>query len=113
MAEPRGAFLLAAGQRDPIIAAATQALPRRSRPVSMCIRITTITPVVVMVLSPPGPANLLGGFKGPPRHRTHPMREALVVPERGVLQHQPSPRLADPAPSFALVAMSAHPFGRV
>ena len=41
------------------------------------------------------------------------MGEAFVVPEGGVLENKPSSRLADTAPSLALVPMTANPLRSV
>ena len=41
------------------------------------------------------------------------MRETLIVPEGAVLEDEPAARLADSAPAFALVSMTAYPAGRV
>ena len=41
------------------------------------------------------------------------MSEGFVIPECAVLEHEPAPGFAEPAPAFALVAVAADPARRV
>lgn len=93
MPEPSRALLLAAHKRNPIVTATTQALPD--------IRIT-IHAAGIQWLLERGTSSCADA-----------VREGLVVPVRRVLEHQPSPRLADSAPALAFVAVSADPPGGV
>lgn len=47
------------------------------------------------------------------RGHANPMAEECMVPEGGVLQDQPSARVADAAPALALAYMATHPSGSV
>jgi hypothetical protein len=41
------------------------------------------------------------------------MRKALIIPERGILEHKPATRFAKTTPTFALVAVPTDPARRV
>jgi hypothetical protein len=91
--EPSRALLLTAHQSDPLVAATAKSFPH--------VRIPIHSP------------GLLGFLERIPCCCTDAVGETLVIPESRVLQHKPAARFADTAPAFALVAMAAHPSGRV
>lgn len=93
VSEPRSALLLTADQRNPLIATAAEAFPD--------IRVSVHAPCLLWLLERAASRS------------ADTVREALVVPKRRVLQHEPSAGLADAAPSFALVAVTTHPLGSV
>lgn len=93
VAEPRRALLLAAHQRDPLVAAAAEALPD----VGVAVHASLVQRLL----------------EGRARRRADAVRKRLVVPVGRVLEHQPAAGLADAAPALALVAVAAHPLGRV
>lgn len=93
VSEPGGTLLLRADERDPLVTGAAESLPDVRVPVHA--------------------ARLLGLLERVARGRTDAVREALVVPEGRVLEHEPTARLADAAPALTLVAVSSHPLWRV
>lgn len=93
VSEPGGSLLLAAHERDPVVAAAAKTFPD--------VRVAV------------HPSRLLGLLERVAGGGADAVAKAFVVPERGVLQHQPAARLANTAPSLPLVAVSAHPSRRV
>ena len=93
MSEPRRSFLLIADERNPFTATSTKSFPY----IEIAFR----------------PARVLRGLERCAGSCADTMREGLVVPESAVLQHEPTSRLAEPAPSFTFVAMPADPSWRV
>lgn len=91
--KPCCALLLAAHQRNPLVATATQTLPN--------IRVAVHPSLVQRLL------------EGCARGGADAVRKRLVVPVSRVLEDQPAARLADAAPALALVAVAAHPLWRV
>jgi hypothetical protein len=89
MSEPSGSFLLTAHESNPFVTASAQTFPD--------IRVTIHA------------ASLLRLLKGTARCGADAMGETLIVPEGAILQDKPSSRLADPAPSLALISVAADP----
>lgn len=93
VSEPRGSFFLATYESNPITAAATESFPD--------IGITVHAP------------GFLGAFESLASGGTDAVGEGLIVPECTILQYKPPTWLADAAPSFTLVAVSADEAWRV
>jgi hypothetical protein len=93
VSKPRRSLLLAADQRNPLVATSAEALPH----------------IGIAIHAP----RLLRLLERVARGGANTVREALVVPESRVLEHQPPTRLANTTPAFPLVAVSSHPPGRV
>lgn len=87
--EPSRPLLFAADKWDPVVTASTKPLPN--------IRVAIHASRVQRLLERSASC------------RADAVRERLVVPESRVLQHQPSPRLANATPSLSLVAVSPNP----
>lgn len=93
MSEPGRPFLFTADQRYPFATASAKTFPYVK--VSFCA------------------TSVLGALERSSGCRADTMREGLVIPKCTVLQNKPTSRLAKTTPSFALVAMPAHPSRRV
>src|SRR4051794_19662631 len=89
MPEPRSSLLLAAHQCHPLITAFTEALPD-----------------IWIAVHPTDLLRLLEGAAG---RSADAVSEGFIVPECRVLEHEPTARLADPAPPLAFVAVTAYP----
>lgn len=89
MSKPSSPLLFAAHEGHPLPTDPTQALPRIGVPIY--------------------PPHLLRCHKRLPCGTANTMREAFIVPKRRVFQHEPSTRLAKPAPTFSLVPLATNP----
>jgi len=93
MPEPGGSLLLAAHQRNPLIAAATEALPD--------VRVAV------------HPSRFLGLLEWASRRCADAVRKGLVIPECRILEDKPPPGLADSAPALSLVSVATDPSGSI
>jgi len=89
MPEPSGPLLFATDQRDPLPTARAKSFPD--------------------VRVPVGASRLLRSFECGPCRSADSMRKAFVIPKGRVFEYEPTPGLADPAPTLALVAVTPDP----
>lgn len=89
MPEPRGSLLFATHERNPLIAASAKSFPN--------------------VWIPIHSSRFLWFLEWTAGRCTDAVGETLVVPESAVFENEPTTRLADSAPTFALVPVTAHP----
>jgi hypothetical protein len=89
MSEPSSPLLFTANKSNPLITTATQAFPY----------------IWISIHA----SSFLGFLEWAASSCTDTVGETLIVPESAVFQDEPTSRLADATPTFALVAVTPHP----
>jgi len=93
MSEPSSSFLFAAHKSHPLVTTAAQTFPN----------------VWVAIHA----SSFLRLLKWATCRSADTVGETFVIPEGAVLQNQPSSRLANPTPSFALISVTTDPARRI